>query len=296
MNTITRRDLLKKTAITAAGSAVLLNYPVEVWANAQQARTKVVLVRNQQLFAKSDSLDPDIAKQMLDQAVCTLTGQKDTSSAWKTIVKPTDILGIKTNGWNKLPTPSILEEILKERALAAGVAQENISINDHGILSDPVFKKATALINIRPMRTHAWSGVGTLMKNYIMFSPSPSSYHPDSCASLATLFDLPEVKGKTRLHVLVMFTPQFHHLAPMHFSEEYTWKYSGLLVGFDPVAIDSIGLRIIEAKRTEYFKEYTPLNPPAKHIALADTRYHLGTADPAKIELVKLGWDADSFV
>jgi len=38
------------------------------------------------------------------------------------------------------------------------------------------------------------------------------------------------------------------------------------------------------------------LNPPAKHIALADTRYHLGTADPKKIELVKLGWDTDSFV
>ncbi len=296
MEPITRRDLLKKTAIAAAGSAVLLSRPVEAWADAQQAKTKVVLVRNQQLFAKGDSPDPDIARQMLDQSVCTLTGQKDAAAAWKTIVKPADTLGIKTNGWNKLPTPTVLEETLKERAIAAGVDPEKISIKDHGILSDPVFQKATALINIRPMRTHAWSGVGTLMKNYIMFSPSPSSYHPDSCASLATLFDLPEVKGKSRLHILVMFTPQFHHLAPMHFSEEYTWKYCGLLVGFDPVAVDSIGLRIIEAKRTEYFKEYTPLNPPAKHIALADTKYHLGTADPAKIELVKLGWNSDSFV
>lgn len=296
MKTITRRDLLKKTAVAAAGSAVLLNSPVETWANAQQAKTKVVLVRNQQLFAKGDTPDPDVARQMLDQAICTLTGQKDAAAAWKTIVKPTDVLGIKTNNWNKLPTPVILEQTLKDRAIAAGVAQENISIKDNGILSDPVFKKATALINIRPMRTHAWSGVGTLMKNYILFSPTPSSYHPDSCASLATLFDLPEVKGKSRLHVLVMFTPQFHHLAPMHFSEEYTWKYSGLLMGFDPVAVDSVGLRIIEAKRTEHFKEFTPLNPPAKHIALADTKYHLGTADPSKIELVKLGWDADSFV
>jgi hypothetical protein len=29
---------------------------------------------------------------------------------------------------------------------------------------------------------------------------------------------------------------------------------------------------------------------------LADTRYHLGTADPAKIDLVKLGWNTESFV
>jgi hypothetical protein len=55
-------------------------------------------------------------------------------------------------------------------------------------------------------------------------------------------------------------------------------------------------LRIIEAKRREYFKEDRPLNPPAKHIAIADTRYHLGTSDPSKIELIKLGWDENNFV
>ncbi|MDR3218227.1 MAG: hypothetical protein LBU22_04475 [Dysgonamonadaceae bacterium] len=49
-------------------------------------------------------------------------------------------------------------------------------------------------------------------------------------------------------------------------------------------------------KRNAFFQENRPLNSPAKHIKLADTRYHLGTADPAKIELVKLGWDEESFV
>jgi len=296
MNTLTRRDLLKKTVAVAGGSAVLLNLPVDAWAESQQATVKVALVRNQQLFANGDEPDANIAKQMLDQAVCSLTGENDASSAWKAILKPTDIVGIKTNSWNNLPTPAVLEQALKERVLGVGINEENISVKDKGVLEDPVFQKATALINIRPMRTHAWSGVGTLIKNYIMFSPNRSSYHDDSCASLATLYDLPEVKGKSRLHVLVMFTPQFHHLAPNQFSQEYVWKYSGLLAGFDPVAVDSVGLRIIEAKRNEYFKENRPLNPPAKHIALADTQYRLGTADPAKINLVKTGWDQDSFV
>lgn len=296
MNTLTRRDLIKKTAVVAGGSALFLNRPVEAWAEPQQALSKVVLVRNQQLFDKGDEPDSAICNRMFDQAMCSLTGKKSPAEAWAAIIKPADIVGVKTNLWNKLPTPTILEQILKDRLIGAGVMSENISIKDRGVLTDPVFQKSTALINIRPMRTHAWSGVGTLMKNYIMFSSKPSSYHDDSCASLATLFDLPEVKGKTRLHVLVMFTPQFHHLAAHHISEEYVWKYNGLLIGFDPVAVDSVGLRIIEAKRNEYFKEYKPLNPPAKHIALADTRYHLGTADSSKIELVKLGWDSDSFV
>ena len=296
MNTLTRRDLLKKTVAVAGGSAVLLNLPIDAWAEPQQAATKVVLVRNQQLLANGDEPDANIARQMLDEAICSLTGKKRPDAAWKSILKKKDILGIKTNTWPRLHTPTVLEEALKESAMSVGIKEENISIKDRGVLDDPVFQKATALINIRPMRTHAWSGVGSLIKNYIMFSPTPSSYHDDSCASLATLHDLPEVKGKTCLHVLVMFRPQFHHLAANQVSEEFLWKYSGLLAGFDPVAVDSVGLRIIEAKRNEYFKENRPLNPPAKHIALADTRYHLGTADPAKINLIKLGWDQDSFV
>jgi len=296
MNTLTRRDLLKKTAVVAGGSAVLLNLSGCTWANSQDNATKVVLVRNQQLFAKGDEPDAEIAKQMLDQAVCSLTGKKDPAAAWKSIIEPSDVVGIKTNEWNNMPTPSILNEALKERVLGVGVKENNISINDRGVLEDPVFQNSTALINIRPMRTHAWSGVGTLIKNYIMFSPNRASYHDDSCANLATLHDLPEVKGKTRLNVLVMFKPQFHHLAANQVSEEFVWQYSGLLVGFDPVAIDSVGLRIIEAKRKEYFNEDRPLNPPAKHVALADTEYHLGTADPEKIDLIKLGWSQDSFV
>jgi hypothetical protein len=110
------------------------------------------------------------------------------------------------------------------------------------------------------------------------------------------LWELPLVKGKTRLNVLVMLTPQFHSTGPHSFSPKYVWKYYGFLVGFDPVAIDAIGLRIIQAKRKEFFGEDRPLNPPAKHILLADTRHHLGTADPNKIKLIKIGYDKDLMI
>ncbi|MDR1673620.1 MAG: DUF362 domain-containing protein [Bacteroidales bacterium] len=293
---ITRRDLLKTTSVAAVGSLILPSVVGKAWANGQQHdHSTVVLIRNQNLFA-GDKPDSAICSQMLDEALCRLTGKGKADQAWESIVTAADVVGVKTNGWNKFPTPSVLEEILKEKVLATGVKAENFSINDRGVLNDPVFRRATALINIRPMRTHAWSGVGTLIKNYIMFSPKPSSYHDDSCASLAALYDLPEVKGKTRLHILVMFTPQFHHTAPTQFSEEFTWKYNGLLLGFDPVAVDATGLKIIEAKRHEHFGEHRPLNPPAKHILLADTQYRLGNADPSKIHLVKLGWDEASYV
>jgi hypothetical protein len=50
-------------------------------------------------------------------------------------------------------------------------------------------------------------------------------------------------------------------------------------------------VRLLVATRKEYFKEDRPINPPPKSIFMADTRHHLGTADPEKIELVKLGWE-----
>jgi hypothetical protein len=104
------------------------------------------------------------------------------------------------------------------------------------------------------------------------------------------------IKGKTRLNVLVMLTPQFHSVGPHNFNPKYVWKYYGLLMGFDPVAVDATGLRIIEAIRKDYFAEDRPLNPPAKHIFVADTKYHLGVSDPERIELIKIGYDKDIFV
>jgi hypothetical protein len=299
MESISRRELLKRTVAMAAGGSLLINSPVTAWASANDATSKVVLIRNQKLFGEdgaASSPDPAICGQMLDEALVSLTGKKDAASAWASILKPTDVLGIKTNAWNGLPTPPELNNILKARAISLGIKEEDVSIDDRGVKTNPVFVRSTALINIRPMRTHAWSGVGSLLKNYITFAEKLSDYHDDSCASLAELHLLPAVKGKTRLYVLALFTPQFHHLAASTFSEEFSWKYNGLAAGFDPVAVDSVGLRIIEAKRRDYFKEERPLNPPAKHIALADTRYHIGTSDPAKIELVKLGWGEGSLV
>jgi hypothetical protein len=295
---ITRRDLLKKTALMAVGGTFLLNRPLSAWAWAkgEDAKSKIVLIRNQQLFANGDQPDPEVAAQMLDEAVTALTGKENAGEAWASIIGPSDIVGIKTNVWNKFPTPEIVNDLLKERVLRAGVDAKNVSVNDRGVKDDPVFQNSTALINVRPMRTHAWSGVGSCIKNYIMFATQPSAYHDDSCAGLAALYDLPIVKDKTRLHILVLFKPLFHHRTAQDASEEYMWKYSGLIAGFDPVAVDSVGLRILQGKRNAFFKEDKPLNPPAKHIELADTRYHLGTADPSKIELVKLGWDSESFV
>lgn len=284
----TRREFIK-TGAFAAASTMLIGSKSFLTGKPDN-KTRVILIRDKNVINDKNKINATILDKMLDDAVKLLFNSDDAMAAWKKVVRPQDIVGIKTNAWNYLPTPAELENAIKKRVMDAGVNEENISISDRGVLNNPVFRKATALINSRPMRTHYWSGVGTLLKNYIMFVERPSAYHNDSCADLATIWRLPVVKDKTRLNILVMLTPQFYSVGPHGYSPEYIWQYKGLIVSIDPVAADSIGLKIIEAKRKEFFKEDKPLNPPAKHIELADTRHHLGIADMKKIELIKTGW------
>jgi len=293
---ISRRKLLKDTALASIAGALYLNFPFKSFGQSNINKTKVILIRNKDVIDDNNIVNQDIIQEMLDQAVVKLTKSESVSDAWSKIINPDDIVGIKSNVWKYLSTPVELENAIKKRIIEVGVKQKNVTIEDRGVLYNNVFKNSTALINVRPLRTHNWSGVGSLLKNYIMFSPNPSSYHNDTCADLAKVWELPEVKGKTRLNILVMLTPLFHGVGPHHYNKNYTWQYKGLLVGFDPVAVDSVGVRILQAKRKKYFKEDRPINPPVKHVFLADTRHGLGTSDPEKIELIKLGWDEDLLI
>jgi len=232
----------------------------------------------------------EVLQSMLDEAVRSLLGTKESLEAWQKLIKSSDIVGIKSNSWYRLPTPKELEAAIKRRVLDVGVAEENIDIDDRGVLQNPVFLKATALINVRPLRTHHWSGVGTCLKNYIQFVPNPSAYHDEGCSPLGKIWTYPIVKGKTRMNILSVLTPQFYGRGANFFDRRYIWYYNGLIVGTDPVAVDAIGAHLLQAKRIAFFGEDRALDVPPTHIMVADKTYHLGISDLSRIQLIKLGW------
>lgn len=260
------------------------------------AKARVVLVRDKSVLDSSGKHNPTVIQKMLDDAVGVLVGEKDPVAAWRTLIRPSDTVGIKTNVWRPIATGEAVERALGRRIMDAGVPAERIGTDDRGVLHNPIFQKATALVNARPARTHYWAGMGSCIKNYITFVPQPSAYHGDACADLATIWSLPIVKDKTRLNVLLLLTPLFQSVGPHNYSPDYVWPYSGILVGRDPVAVDATGYRIIQAKRLRHFGEDRPLETSAHHIALADTRHHLGVSDPGRIDLIKLGWDEDILI
>jgi len=285
---ITRRDFLRVAATTPFAGAIALSLKSGEKLSPNKAR--VVLVRDKKALISFNNPHPEVIQKMLDDAVMTLLDAKDPIESWKKLIEPSDIVGIKSNVWHYIPTGRVIEQSIKRRVMDAGVPDDRIDISDRGVRRSRVFQEATALINVRPARTHHWSGLGTCLKNYVTFVSYIPNYHPDSCADLAKIWYLPQVKGKTRLNILIMLHPLFHGIGPHHFSRKYTWEYNGILVGQDPVAVDATGLRILQAKRREFFGRERPLQVPAKHIFLADTRHGLGVSEPNRIELIKLGY------
>ena len=289
MNTvITRRDFLRIGAAATVGGLIGLPRPASAEAT---GKSRVILIRNKDVITASGGIRAEVIEQMLDQAVTALLGTPDPVTAWEQLVKAEEVVGIKSNAWYQLPTPRSLEAAIQGHLLQVGVNKENVSADDRGVLSNPVFQRATALINTRPVRTHYWSGLGTLLKNYIMFTPRPSDYHDNACENLGAIWHFPQVKGKTRLNILVMLTPQFHGVGPHSFSKEYVWNYCGLIVSTDPVSADATGATIIQKKRDAFFGARKPISPPLNHITAADTRFGLGNSRPERIEVIKVGWE-----
>ncbi len=292
---ITRRDFIRTGSCAVMGTMMGLPL-VERAAGRTTQKSRVVLTRNADATSGYDNLNEKIAVQMLDEAVMVLLGTRDPESAWRQIATPDDTVGIKSNVWGRLPTPAALERAITARLLAAGVDGNHMAVDDRRVRTNPVFKRSTVLINIRPLRTHHWSGLGSLLKNYIMFVPQPWAYHGNACERLGAIWQQPHVAGKTRLNILVMLTPLFHGIGPHHFSRRYTWPYGGLIVSTDPVAADATGAQIIQAKRNAHFDQVRPISPRPLHIEAAGTKFGLGNSHPDQIKLIKLGWEKERLI
>ncbi len=284
---VTRRDFLKGTAGLIMAMGLGSSLPAEAMA---EDKARVVVIRNPKVLGPDEKIDGNILQSMLDEAVQTLLNEKDPLSAWQRLIKKTDVVGIKSNSWRYLPTPVEMEQAIRRRVLDIGIPEGSLAVDDRGVLNNPVFQKSTALINVRPIRTHHWAGVGSCLKNYIMFVTTPSAYHPEGCSDLGKIWTLPPVKGKTRLNILVALTPQFYGRGPNSIDRRYLWAYKGLIVGTDPVSVSAVGAELLRLKRISFFGEDRELDVQPIHITVADKKYRLGISDLNRIEIIKLGW------
>ncbi|MYB01589.1 DUF362 domain-containing protein [Candidatus Poribacteria bacterium] len=80
----------------------------------------------------NDQLDEDAVSELMDQAMMKLTGRSSAKEAWRDIVLPDDIVGIKINplAGPELSTHSIIVDKIVEGLYGAGVLRKQIIIWD----------------------------------------------------------------------------------------------------------------------------------------------------------------------
>jgi hypothetical protein len=224
---------------------------------------------------------------MLDQSIVQITGSKNSKQGWSTIITPEDTVGLVSTG-HLNPTHDEMVQAVKTALMDIGVPKKKI-IMAQG--SSGKVKRCTALISLPALKVHWLTGIGTVLKNYIMYSGSPSKYHQQNSAKLGEIWHLPHVKGKTKL-VLVDALYPLCHKGPQA-DPRYKWPYSGLIAGTDPVAVETVCLRILEEKRRALRGEPWPLSPPPICVEAADKVYGLGTSRMEEIKVAHFGWKQD---
>ncbi|MEW6238646.1 MAG: DUF362 domain-containing protein [Candidatus Omnitrophota bacterium] len=287
---VTRRDFVYGTMSAAAAVSIVGAMPAGADEDASTRSSSVVVVRDEKVQGSDQKVDANVLKKMLEETVVRVTGKTTTKEAWLSLVTPNDVVGlVSTPHLN--PTHNEVVDAVKAGLMEAGIPEKNILLAQGG---PDKAKACTALIGLPSLKAHWLTGIGTVMKLYIMYSGKPRDYHGENNAKLGEIWNLPDVKGKTKLMLVDALRPLCDK-GPQP-DPQYMWNYNGLIAGADPVAVETVCLKIISEKRRAINKEPWPLSPPPLCVEAADKVYKLGTSNLAEIKIEKFGWMQDVLI
>jgi uncharacterized protein (DUF362 family) len=145
----------------------------------------------------------------------------------------------------------------------------------------------TALINVPVLKDHDLAGVCVGMKNMFGGIHNPNKYHDHNCDPyVAHLSAHPYIKDKLRLIVCDAGLAECD--GGPSYKPRGAWKFNGLLVGTDPVALDWFGAKIIEDRRRETgLRPLKAVGREPKWLATA-AGLRLGIEDPPKTKIIEV--------
>lgn len=309
-----RREFLRQTpGIIGLGIAAGRVLQAEE-ASAAPEKSKVVLVRNPKAITERNVCDRKQAALMLEKALLTLTGKMNTTEAWAALgVTKNDVMGIKPNcngaqfplyGHSELvyalcdtltgtvaPNNIIIYERYTSELSRAGfrVNQSGSGIRCYGTengggfneregLTRIITDKCTKLINLPSLKIFSGFGGSLFLKNHIgSLQPMDMSRCHGNAEFCCQVCAQPSIKNKTVLALCDGLRGTFTDSEP--------WYWGGIIMSRDQAAAEYMALQVVnEKRRTENIK---PLEIPA-FVRLADTRYNLGTCNPANMEISRI--------
>ena len=154
-------------------------------------------------------------------------------------------------------------------------------------LSRVLTRQVDGVINLPVLKQHMLTGMTGALKNNFGCIHNPNKMHVDGCDPyVAEVNAIPAIRDKQRLVIMDALRPVLDN-GPTY-QPGMGEVANAMLLGSDPVAVDTIGLGILETLRAKRDL------PPLAKVGLTPTylataaRMGLGTADRARIDLVEI--------
>lgn len=299
--------------------------PPEQSATAGSTEAPLALARREGLLGPQGKPDPEKLDSALGAAVARAAGEDGVVSAMRRLFRPRDVVGIKVNslagrglsphpelvgrltGWLQeagVPARNIVIWDRSDRELAAAgfsIVRGGNGVRCFGTNDDYDWKPRewgpggscfarllvddlTALINVGVLKDHDLAGVSIGLKNWYGVIHNPNKHHDDGCNPYVPhLAAYPLIRDKLRLTVIDGMSAQCHG-GPAR-NPRWIWPWQGVLVSRDPVAVDSIGRKIIAERRAELgLPSLAEAKREPVYIETAG-KLGLGIADPAKVRV-----------
>ncbi len=173
--------------------------------------------------------------------------------------------------------------------------EEPTAIHDcKGRLAKILTRKITAMVNVPILKTHSLAGVTCSLKNHYGSFHNPGAAHGGRSGRkehggmcdpyIAEVNALPAIREKTRLIVADALRPVGNRgpqVRPRH-----TFDEKAIMASLDPVALDTVGMTMLDAWRAKQNMPSLEETGSAVSIATA-AKKGLGVGDMSRIEIVE---------
>ncbi len=107
-----------------------------------------------------------------------------------------------------------------------------------------------ASISLALLKDHGLAGITGGLKNYFGAIHNPNKYHDSNCNPyIADLFEIDLIRKKHRLTILDALRVQYHRGPSYH--PQWNDQSNKLVFGLDPVAVDTVGWKLVEDLRAK---------------------------------------------
>lgn len=315
---VSRRHFLEMAAALAGGSCVRA-LPAMGGAPPDGSRVdhraaRVVQSRNSQVV-DGPHVHRHLLAEMLEGTLTALTGTHSADRAWRCLLRPEDIVGLKFNqsAQQLIGTSAAMAEVLIGSLASAGWGVDQIvcieaprrvqrrlgTLRPHGGYSRipvdfgsgsdhlaAVLGQVTALINVPYLKTHNIAGMTCGLKNLSHgLIKHPAQYHGNACTPyIADIVALPAIRGKLRL-TLVDALRVVYDGGPEPTAGTIV-DTGALIAAMDPVAAEAISLILLNDVRRQRNLGAVSRSAEGVGYLAAACRNGLGVCSLEQIELI----------